>query len=262
MNNKKVAKITNVIFWVSIDVLICCIFVILCGGSVRLETLYYFFGFDSVIPAVVFIILTLFMINVMSNLSNIKEILEKTDSNSVIICKKKNKWFLIILAIIPVIITSLLFLSNHLSVVKSKAKLINSAEKILQNYSNELADICDYSFTKEWIDKTTDFISQLKKFDQDINDISIIVKDAQDEYLSIEIEIGNIIYLGRENDEEPKKYRYVYSPSTKERDYLDNVFLHNHKDKYFFSRDNLFGRNKLLFPFENGGIIIINIGCW
>jgi heme/copper-type cytochrome/quinol oxidase subunit 2 len=268
MNNKKVTKITSFVFWISLCTIICCILVGLCIGLLNQNDLY---GLESsattmAVSSIFFIIMIIsFMINVMSNLSTIKESLGKTDSQSIVDDKNKNGLIFWVI-IIPIIIISLSLIINYIPNWKLKAQLNSSADTILQTYSNELADICDYSFTKEWIDNTSKLISRVAESDQDVRHIlSIIVKDDTDEYLSSERQRGlwswddyDVLSENTEKedlDEEPKKDEYVYSPSsTKEKDYLDKVFLHNYKRQYYIFIKNT---GELFLPYENDGNIIV-----
>ena len=135
-------------------------------------------------------------------------------------------------------------------------RLNSSADNILQNYSNELADISDYSFTKQWIDKIDEIISRIKESDGvDIG--SVIVKNDIGEYLSIRAR--ERFWLGNDKDFSHYDYNLSHyktsSDEEEEKDYLDNVFLHNYKGRFFDNYKNLF------LPYENdGNIIVLKLG--
>jgi hypothetical protein len=216
--------------------------------------------------------MVLFFVYLMLNLSVIKEIVENYMSDNTI-TKKENKWRFIYLVLTPVLVIavliSVLFLNIYISEKKCEKQLLLSSYDIIKIYTNQLVDVSNYSFTKEWIDEAESISSLFERVDQNIASVSIIVKDVLNNSSNIYLSFqkGGSKYLSDHDDfltwwryrqeyasEDyvPIKNNYIYSSSIKERKYLDKVFIDDNK-KHFIAKDGELRKLKLFMPFENNG---------
>lgn len=146
-----------------------------------------------------------------------------------------------------------IILGDYLSAVKREKMLFASADLIVEESSNMMAEITNYSFNSKWIDTTADSLNLLSKLDKNYKRIYVIVQDKIDE---------KTVYLifpsssSKSDKEEPKKLNYIFQTDMDEKLYLGKVFAVSDGDskKKFKSSD---GNYELFYPIKVEGKTVV-----
>jgi len=250
MNPKKIVILSNIIGIISIILLIYWVFIFISievfGLKIFRENMTQTFYLSII--GILALMFGALMINIMFNLSRIAQ---KHNDDIEVIKNKKNKILLIsFIASFPIIF-SVLFLGDFLTSAKKERMLINAGVSIVQNNTNDIKNLCDYKFDKEWIKKTADILSLMSKIDKNYKSVSIIVYDKIDK-TPVFLEFRRYDYLS--NDREPDKINYVLQTSIEERKYLTKVFTENYNKELFSAHD---GNYKLFYPVKSDNNIVV-----
>ncbi len=251
MNNKSLVKLSNMIGLVSIILLIfwVFIFVIITVFGLRVFGEDVESSFYLSIVGILSLMLGSLMINIMFNLTRIAE---KHNQDDVNISKKKNKKLIILLIISFPIILGMLFGFDYMTSKKKEKMLISSAKSIVENNSEKVDNLLNYSFSKEWIIETYRILDLYSKTDTNFPYISVIVEDKIDNsqvFLGFKQYDQKIHYNTRLN-----KKDFIEKTTKEERDYFNKVFYSSF-DKLKFYENN--GYYKLFYPYIKGEKIII-----
>lgn len=189
------------------------------------------------------------VLNIMSNLSKISAVIS-AKHDSIIEGQGFSRFrFAVMLLLFPLIVGGL-FAGNELSAQRKKDLLINSAQKLVSENQATFATLSDYKFSLEYIKKSENTLGVIKKIDENLPTIILIVPDIID---------GKKLFLafgGREYDEKEQmeKSSYIFSTSQDERDYLEKVFTSNEVNYRFRAEKSNY---QLYFPVSISGRKIV-----
>ena len=156
--------------------------------------------------------------------------------------------------LVNICVAFLLYYADLKTTQKKEEYLVSSAAQVLEDQSDIVERLSDYSFTKEYIENAGEDISILSKVEEKYPNVTVIVRD-QIETNSVLLGFGRFYSVS--SDEEPKKIRYILSTSSAERDYLNSVFDGNSEEHLFSSND---GRYEIYYPAKTDkGIIVIHM---
>ncbi len=246
MDPKQLVKLSNTVGIIAIVLLIYWVFTFIVievfGLKVFQENLTETF-YMSVL-GILALMAGALMINLMLNLTRIAQ-KHNQDGASKGINRKLRWWFIISLPLLLI----LLFTGDYLTSKKKEEFLLQSAQSILDRYTEKSDHLANYSFDKQWILKTSEILEVLSKTDSNFPHISVLAKDSLD---------GMPVYLGfdpypsiRMNDTiPPLKKDFIRKTTKEERTYLKEVF-HNGKKAYRYSSHD--GRYELFYPIDKNG---------
>lgn len=120
--------------------------------------------------------------------------------------------------------------------------------------SDVMSRLSNYSFTREYLENTSQDIKILSKVEEKFPSITVIVRDDINDK-SYLLGFGGYMYLN--DDKEPQKANYILSTSSEERKYLNSVFSAENKKHWFSSSD---GRYEMYFPVKTeSGVIVLHL---
>jgi len=251
MNKNQIIKISNIVGFISIVLLIYWVFIFISNlvfdfrvFKERITDSFYF----SII-GILSLMAGALMINIMLNLTKISEYVDlKKDKPK----QKLGKISVILIVISFPIIFGLMVLGDKISSNQQKSYLIKSAQSIIDQHPEKIKQITNYSFTKEYLTQTERNLDLISKLDKNFPFVFIITQDTIDNtkaFLSIrnyEIDFST---------KEPKgKINYIYSCSKEEREYLLNVYNDGEMNPLFTSKS---GKNELFFPVNIDGNTVV-----
>ena len=243
MNYKSLVKLSNTIGVVSIILLVYWVFSFITiqvfGLKIFQENITETFYF-SIIGILALMTGALF-INLMFNLTRIaeKHNLDKT------LDKKFSKKILSVIALSFPLIFALLMGGDYLTSQNKQEMLISSAHEIIEDNTHKASIIANYSFEKEWVEKTSEILDVVSSIDENFPEVQVIVKDEIDK---TDVFLGFRYYRTRLNDSIPmQKIDYVQKTSQEERDYLNAVFKGQNLEKRFRAND---GNYELFYPYS------------
>jgi len=140
------------------------------------------------------------------------------------------------------LITFLLYYADLRTSQKKEEFLVSSAEAVLEDQSDIVERLSDYTFSKEYIENANEDITVLSKVEEKYPNVTVIVRD---QIKSNSILLG---FNGRSSfsdQQEPRKTRFILSTSSEERDYLNSVFDGTNNQHRFSSSD---GTYEIYFP--------------
>ncbi len=251
MQPKNLVKLSNIIGIVSIILLIYWVFIFMTvevfGLKVFRENLTETFYMS--ILGILALMFGALIVNVMFNLTRIAQ---KHNDDSVQ-AKSKNKRIVILLFVVsfPIII-GLLFGGDYLTAKKKERVLIHSAESIISDHSKKADKLVNYSFTKQWINQTSDILTILSKTDKHFPHISVITKDSIDDS---ELFLGFSSYSFVNDSIEPPKKNFIIETTRQEREYLDKIFDNNKLQDIRFSAHD--GNYQLFYPYRKANNTIV-----
>jgi len=190
------------------------------------------------------------VLNVMSNLSKISDVLSLRHVETIEVKKRTKAMIIAIILSLPVI-CGLLFAGNSFSAEKKKHMLISSAESLIAENQGQLAVLADYCFSKEYVTRAENTLNVMKKIDKFFPEVMIIMPDVIDGKKVI-LGFGGINYHDEEKPVE--KHMFIYSASKDERMYLEKVFGGQQRDYKFSYRK---GNYELYFPAQVAGKYIV-----
>jgi hypothetical protein len=187
-------------------------------------------------------------INLMFNLTRIAEKHNVDKEHS----KKMSKKILLAIILSFPLLFALLMGGDYLTSQNKQEMLISSAHEIIEDNSHKANMITDYSFEKEWIEKTSEILDVVSSIDENFPNVQVIVKDEID---NTDVFLGFRHYHKRLNDSIPLyKIDYVQKTSQEERDYLNAIFNGQNLDKRFNAND---GNYELFYPYSKNEKVII-----
>ena len=151
-------------------------------------------------------------------------------------------------------ITFFLYYADLRTSQKKEEFLVSSAEIVLEDQSDIVERLSDYSFSKEYIENANEDITVLSKIEEKYPNVTVIVRD--------QIQSNSVLlgFNGRSSvpdNEEPKKSRFILSTSSEERDYLNSIFDGAGEEHRFASQN---GRYEIYYPAKTDkGTIVIHM---
>jgi hypothetical protein len=187
------------------------------------------------------------VLNVMSNLSNISSAINDRRDVALPAAKPINKKIFIALGLSLPLIVGALFIGNSMSANKKKSLLVESAQLLISQNQAELAELANYQFTPEYVDRAAKIISVIKRIDKNFPEVILVLPDNIDKkkvFLSFG---GNVYY---DDKKKIDKSQFIFSATQDERAYLDKVFSGEDMG-YRFNNDK--GNYQLYFPASVNG---------
>lgn len=190
------------------------------------------------------------ILNVMSNLSKISDVLSRKQGESPCVKNPNRARTIMIILSLP-IITGLLFGGNYLSAEKKKQMLIASAQSLIAENQKQLSELANYQFSKEYVIRAENILKVMRKLDKFFPQVELIMPDVID---------GKKVFLGfgqeccRDEKDAVEKHMFIYSASRDERLYLEKVFDGRQKAYKFSYRQ---GNYELYFPARIDGKNIV-----
>jgi hypothetical protein len=188
------------------------------------------------------------VLNVMSNLSKISNLLAERQGLSVSLAKV-SKTKLAAIALSFPIICGLLFAGNILSAEKKKKMLIAAAQTLIAENQSDLAALSAYEFSKEYVIKAGKILSVIKKIDKNFPSVVLIMADKIDGK-KVFLGFGSREYIDDKEDKKIEKHKFIYSASHEDRLYLDRAFNGQERNYRFSYRK---GNYELYFPVQVNG---------
>ena len=251
MNNKTIVKLSNIIGITSIILLIYWVFTFtvteVFGLKVFREGITQTFRLSIV--GILSLMAGALIVNIMFNLTRIAE----KHNNDVIVAEKKTskKLGLLLLLIFPLILL-VLFAGDYQTVQRKEKLLINSAVSIVQYNAANTDKLHNYSFSKKYIQETSQILELHSNTDTHFNTVSVIVADS--------VQNANVFlrfssyYSTEDTLTKPKKQTYLFPSTKEERDYLSKVFYKNMNEMRFIADD---GEYELFYPVIRNGRKIV-----
>ena len=128
---------------------------------------------------------------------------------------------------------------------------MSSASDLIEEQSEIIDRLANYSFSRKYIKKASQDIKVLGKIEEKFPRVTVIMRDILD---GKPLLLGFSSYSGLGKDEKAQKADYILSTSSKERQYLHSVF-DGDITKYYFSSNN--GRYEIYYPVKAGKRIIV-----
>jgi len=251
MNNKSLVKLSNIIGIVSIILLVFWVFIFMCitvfGLKVFRENIT-----ESFYLSVLGILALMFgslIINVMFNLTRIAE---KHNQDNVNSTKTYKKLWLVFGLCFPLIF-GLLYGGDYLTSKKKEQMLIASAKSIIENDIEKSDKLVDYSFSKEWINETSDILETYSKTDTYFPNIAVITLDSIGNSQAF-LGFDSYDFINKTDTIPPHRKNYIWKTTKVERDYLNKVFFENHHKIRFDARK---GKYELFYPYFKDGKKIV-----
>jgi hypothetical protein len=253
MDTKKVVRLSNVIGFASIVLLVYWVFTFVIinifGLKVFRENMteaYYL----SILGIIALMAGSL-IVNIMFNLTIIAE-----RDKQYLINKKPNKLkYITLISIFPFILI-ILFGGDYLTAMKKQSMLINSAKSIIEVNNKNSDKLINYDFSEIYIKEAEDILNILSGTDKNFPTITLIVRDSIEDtpvFLSFDSS-RSIRSDNTDNAVEPDKRNYIYKTKQEERDYLNRIFDKKSSELRFSAHD---GHYELFYPFYKNGKIIV-----
>jgi hypothetical protein len=187
------------------------------------------------------------ILNIMYNLTAIAESRKAEDLPT-----KPNKRLLIYFLGSLIVIFSLLYLGDQATSNKKERYLVSSASDLVKEQKSTITALSEYSFSKEYINSTSQNIKLLSRVEEKFPQITVIARDKVDGKPLL-LGFGGHYRIGK--DKEPVKVDYILGTSSEERKYLNDVFDGNSSEHRFSSND---GQYEIYYPVktEKGQIVL------
>ena len=280
MNAKKLVKATNIIGMVAVTLLVYWVFALILiqvfGLKVFREHITEIFLMS--ILGILAVMGGTLMLNIMLNLTRIAERGQEEE------VRGGRKTVYLLLAVFP-ILAALLFGGNYLTIRQKRDILTQSSERIVKDNPAQLDALADYRFDLAYIKKSSEILDLMAKDDLSFKSAMIIVQDKIDNkpvYLAFSADSrlnvgGEAVPAASQNEAVPaanqnvegndnfvmdrngekvmvKKMDYVYSPTLKEREYLQKVFAGQTQEMRYEAED---GHYSLCHPYRKNGKTIV-----
>lgn len=206
--------------------------------------------FNLSILGIFAILLACIIINIMFNLTIIAERHIKEEPRA-----RKNYKVPLILFIgsFPVIFL-LLYAGDQATTKKKEKYLVSSASDLLEEQSEILSRLSDYSFSRKYLERAGEDITVLRMVEEKFPMVKVIVRDSIN---GKSILLGFPNYSSFSKEYEPIKANYIFSTSSEERKYLNSVFDGKVTEHLFSSND---GEYEIYYPVvTDKGIIVIHL---
>jgi hypothetical protein len=252
MKKKTIIELTNKISLVAILLLLYWVFIFIVNTVFKFKVFQENIteSFYLSVMGILAILGGAVIVNVMYNMTIISEALgQKIDEEKE--SKKKPdrvKWTIIFALSFPVI-AGLLYLGDLRTSGAKERQIVKSAKYMMKNNKEDLEGIGNYSFDSVYVGKTIATLNLLSQQDEDFPTVHAIVRDSiygKEHYLRF----GGWYYGGFKNE----KANYIYSCSSKEREYLKEVFEGKSNKHYFSAHD---GNFELYHPVKTKNRIIV-----
>jgi hypothetical protein len=185
------------------------------------------------------------VLNVMSNLSKISDLLSEQHGHNVPV-QKLSKTKLIAIGLSFPLICGLLFAGNTLSAERKKNMLITAAQTLISENQTELATLATFEFSKEYVKKAIKTLSVIEKIDKNFPAVVLILPDNIDNK-RVFLGFGSRAYIDDKEDKAIEKHMFIYSASHDDRLYIDRVFKGQERNYRFSYRK---GNYELYFPVQ------------
>jgi hypothetical protein len=253
MNRKSVVNLTNKVSIVAIILLLYWVFIFsvstIFGFKIFKEHLTQ--SFLMSILGILALLSGALIVNIMFNMTIISEAIGKRNEEPPVKIIKKKKSFIIwaFISSFPVILL-LLYAGDVRTSGAKERLLVKSAKYLIDNNSEDLEKLANYSFDSIYVEKATRLLNVLSKQDKNFPSLFVIIKDNI-ENKPVFLQFGNWVSWGHSQ----AKTEYIFSCSTEDRKYLDETF--NKKlEKHRFSAAE--GNYELYFPVStNKGFIVL-----
>jgi len=151
-----------------------------------------------------------------------------------------------------VVIFILLYAGDVATAKKKEEFLVSSAVDLIEEKSDIVGRLADYSFTREYIQRTSDDIKLLSKVEEKFPNITVITNDTVD---SKPFLLRFNSYSRLSDDKKVSKVDYILSTSSEERKYLFSVFNEDVVEHRFSSNN---GQYEIYFPVntDKGKIVL------
>lgn len=187
------------------------------------------------------------ILNVMSNLSNISSAVNERRDSALPAAKPINKKILLALGLSLPMIVGALFIGNSMSANKKKSLLVESAQLLISQNQVELAEMANYQFTPEYVDKVEKMLAVIKRIDKNFPEVMLVLPDAIDKK-KVFLAFGRNGYI--EDKKKLDKSQFIFSATKDERAYLEKVFGGEDMGYRF---NNEHGNYQLYFPASVNG---------
>ena len=232
MNDKKLVKLSNIIGFSSIILLIYWVFIFIAITVFELKVFRENLT-DTFYLSVFGILALMFgalIINIMFNLTRIAE---KHNNDKINQTKKSSKRLIGLFILSFPILFAFLYCGDYLTSRKREKMLISSAQSIIESENKKSENLINYSFDKEWIIETADILNFYSSIDTHFPHVSVIVVDTLDNstiFLGFHASAG----ISKNDTILPRKVNYIKNTTKEERGYLDEIFFEN-RDEIRFS---------------------------
>ncbi len=252
MKKKTIVKLTNKISLIAILLLLYWVFIFtvntVFGFKVFQENITESFYLS--VLGILAILGGAVIVNVMYNMTIISEALGQRIEEADVKNKRfdRIKWTILFVISFPTI-AGLLYLGDLRTSGAKERHLVKSAKYMMKHNKEDLEEIGNYTFDSIYIGKTSTTLKLLSKQDENFPSVFAIVRDSiygKEHYLRF----GGWYYGTFNND----KVHYIYSCSSKEREYLRQVFEKKTKKHHFSAHD---GNFELYFPIETKDRIFV-----
>lgn len=158
------------------------------------------------------------ILNVMANLSRIAAAASQ-NGQAEAVQSSSRRWLSLILISFP-LIAGALVAGDYLSAQRKKELLLASAERLIAENQPMLAELADYSYSREYINAAERTLGILNKIDKNFPEVVLIQPDVIK---------GKKLFLGfganryHADDKMPEKSEFIYSTTPDERSYLERV---------------------------------------
>jgi hypothetical protein len=255
MNLKTLVKLSNIVAFISIVLLIYWVFVFISvevfGFRIFRENLSQTFGMS--VLGILALMGGALMINVMFNLTRIAQ---KHNQDVHTELKEGTKKWVIALVLSFPIIFGLLFAGDYMTSRKKENMLVQSAKSIIENNSARSDRLLNYEFGDQWLIGTRDTLEFFEKTERNFPNVSVIVKDSVD---GSPVFLAFREYSSRVNDKgeaiAPEKRSFLMRTTKLDRDYLNRVFDEGYSEIRFSASD---GNYELFYPYvmDNKRIVL------
>lgn len=255
MNLKTPVKLSNIVAFISIVLLIYWVFVFISvevfGFRIFRENLSQTFGMS--VLGILALMGGSLMINVMFNLTRIAQ---KHNQDQIAEAKGgTKKWIVAVLLSFPIIL-GLLFAGDYMTSQKKQNMLVQSARSIIETNSERSERLLNYEFGDPWLIGTRDTLEFFEKTERNFPNVSVIVKDSVD---GAPVFLAFREYNARVNDKgeaiAPEKRSFLMRTTKPDRDYLNRVFDEGYSEIRFSASD---GNYELFYPYvkDNKRIVL------
>lgn len=252
MNKNKIVMLTNWIALISVVFLIYWVFIFVSvtifGFKVFQENLTE--GFYLSILGIFALLGGAIILNIMMNMTLISEHIGKRASSDNFKNIRYSKPVLYGGLVLFPIIFILLYFGDNLSTIKKKNMLVESTVSIVEEYNETIKTFANYSFSKDFIEKTANSLKVLSGVDKNFPNISLIIHDE----ISKKPILLKFTPYFHHSEKVPKKEDFIFSTSLKEREYLNNVFDEKTLETHFSAHN---GRYELYYPIKIENKVII-----
>ena len=243
MNHGKISKFTNRVAFVGIVLLIYWVIILIVTFVFGLKV----FGenitqaFFSSILGILAILSGAVILNVMANLSRIADAVSNKGEGS----EEEGgigKYYKLFIVSIPILLV-LMFGGDFLSAKAKEKRLVRSAENLVQENRDVFDQLVNYSFTRDYLEKSAQNIRLLGKIDRNFPTVRIVVLDEV-ERKKVLLGFSEWANLG-EGNSLPSKINYIFSTTEKDREFLFSSFSSEDGKLKFSAHD---GNYELFYP--------------